>query len=452
MSTTFAFPPPPPPTRRPHTANRSSRRHMKKRRLSIQAIFNNAIAFEPPPVNANVKDKETNSKKFKTLPRSFVAPTFDADTFLLDDDPFADLTHGPPQPPPPLPPLESSVDAPTQGPTSPLAEHAVPLPAPVLARAVSHAYTTPANTTPAHHKPAFKPRPSLPSLHTLAQMSVVVPHKVRRGRVGAGLPFEPWDLDTDAFTASPASASSAEPMPPMPALNTSDTTSTPIPVQKHDPVELSTTPTPESQLATTPTVTSPLSPSPPASASVPIPIPTKHDSISNPPNATAAATAPDLSTTPTPAGQSQLSTTPTPANINGDAQPQVCLLVTHRFEFNLIYDLFLDTRRPRRRARRPPRRRLPSIRLRLLRPCRRTRHPRARACCRRLRPTFRTTTPPPPRTSTPLQTRRRRKTTTTPTTRMRTRTSPRGLRVSSLTRRLTLTTLRMPMLKRRRRR
>ncbi|KAF8132171.1 hypothetical protein K438DRAFT_1998587 [Mycena galopus ATCC 62051] len=149
MSTTFAFPPPPPPTRRPHTANRSSRRHMKTRRLSIQAIFNHAIALEPP-VNMNVKDKESNNKKLKTLPRSFVAPTFDSDTFLLDDDPFADLTHGPPQPP-----LDSNVDSPPQGPTSPLAEHAVPLPAPVTTRAVSHAHTT-----PAHHKPAFKPRPS----------------------------------------------------------------------------------------------------------------------------------------------------------------------------------------------------------------------------------------------------------------------------------------------------
>jgi hypothetical protein len=162
---------------------------MKKRRLSIQAIF--AREVDPP------KDG-----KFKTLPRSFAAhasPYYDvppvaiatpdsADSFLLDDDPFADLSGGPraplhaetpvPVPPPPLP-------ADPHPPTSPLSEaphaslahggppHPHPHPPPPATRTVSHTHTT-----PAYQKPAFKPRPSLPSLHTLAKMSVVVPHKV----------------------------------------------------------------------------------------------------------------------------------------------------------------------------------------------------------------------------------------------------------------------------------
>ncbi|KAF7348411.1 PH domain-containing protein [Mycena sanguinolenta] len=237
-----------PCTRRPHRVRR-----MRKRRLSIQAIFNRDV--EPP------KDG-----KFKTLPRSFVAtavkdrdtPAADsADSFLLDDDPFADLTHGPRSsndaasvPPIPAEPVR---DTP---PTSPLAEHA-PLP-PIPTRSHTHSNI---HTTPAYQKPAFKPRPSLPSLHTLAQMSVVVPHKVRRGRVGAGLPFEPWDLDTEGFTASPASASSSDvpliptlpvPIPPKPQTESTD----------HD---LSTTPTPASQLSTTPTaanISAPTSPKP----------------------------------------------------------------------------------------------------------------------------------------------------------------------------------------------
>ncbi|KAI5121083.1 hypothetical protein M0805_008596 [Coniferiporia weirii] len=58
---------------------------------------------------------------------------------------------------------------------------------------------------PAHTRPAFASRPSLPSLSTLARMSAGfgnlggfagfgVKVKKRKGKVGAGLPVEPWDL------------------------------------------------------------------------------------------------------------------------------------------------------------------------------------------------------------------------------------------------------------------
>lgn len=40
---------------------------------------------------------------------------------------------------------------------------------------------------------AFTPRPSLPSLSTLSQMDMRVPVRVKKGKVGASLPPEPWE-------------------------------------------------------------------------------------------------------------------------------------------------------------------------------------------------------------------------------------------------------------------
>ncbi|KAK7469063.1 hypothetical protein VKT23_003556 [Stygiomarasmius scandens] len=68
-----------------------------------------------------------------------------------------------------------------------------------------HVPRTPSlRTTPAHAKPAFKPRPSLPSIKTLSTMDVhlVLPKKPRKGHVGAQLPFEPWDLPTSPLSSS----------------------------------------------------------------------------------------------------------------------------------------------------------------------------------------------------------------------------------------------------------
>lgn len=62
---------------------------------------------------------------------------------------------------------------------------------------------------PAHTRPAFTPRPSLPSLRTLAQMNVAVPRKVRKGTVGARLPHEPWDLDLSADSCLPTRSGSS---------------------------------------------------------------------------------------------------------------------------------------------------------------------------------------------------------------------------------------------------
>lgn len=57
----------------------------------------------------------------------------------------------------------------------------------------------------AYQKPAFpRARPSLPSLHVLAQMDLPVPNKVRKGRVGATLPAEPWDMEDVPLTPTPS--------------------------------------------------------------------------------------------------------------------------------------------------------------------------------------------------------------------------------------------------------
>ncbi|KAI0754707.1 hypothetical protein C8Q80DRAFT_382480 [Daedaleopsis nitida] len=64
----------------------------------------------------------------------------------------------------------------------------------------------PPQVRPAYTRPAFAPRPSLPSLNTLATASVLVPQvKVRRGLPGAQLPLEPWeDQDSAALSAPPS--------------------------------------------------------------------------------------------------------------------------------------------------------------------------------------------------------------------------------------------------------
>ncbi|KAH9948878.1 hypothetical protein B0H21DRAFT_206529 [Amylocystis lapponica] len=142
---------------------------------------------------------------------------------LLDDDPFANLSpapsvqrsrppsldlrniHAERAQPPPRSPLSQGMSndaslarqldasgsggpsycAPAASPPTPT----IPVVKPALTRPKS---SGPGQTRPAYTRPAFTQRPSLPSLNTLAQSHVIVP-KVRRGRVGAQLPLEPWD-------------------------------------------------------------------------------------------------------------------------------------------------------------------------------------------------------------------------------------------------------------------
>jgi len=89
---------------------------------------------------------------------------------LLDEDPFANLHSSPPTIPfsehPSTYSRSSTVLLPSQ---AHLQHHTLKRP-----KSSGHGQVRPANT-----KPAFSPRPSLPSLHTLAQMNIGIPRKVR---------------------------------------------------------------------------------------------------------------------------------------------------------------------------------------------------------------------------------------------------------------------------------
>ncbi|KAL5482465.1 hypothetical protein ACEPAI_9059 [Sanghuangporus weigelae] len=79
--------------------------------------------------------------------------------------------------------------------------HSLPSPQSASPSRPSTSNAAPARVRPAHTRPAFVARPSLPSLSTLSRMGTAAGEfasslrgRKRRGRVGAGLPAEPWDL------------------------------------------------------------------------------------------------------------------------------------------------------------------------------------------------------------------------------------------------------------------
>ncbi|KIK47509.1 hypothetical protein CY34DRAFT_799228 [Suillus luteus UH-Slu-Lm8-n1] len=126
-----------------------------------------------------------------------------ASSTLLDEDPFANLRSSPSvipssecpssysNPSVPLhPPRSSAVLLPSQ---AYLQHHN-----PKRPKSSGHG-----QVRPAHTRPAFSPRPSLPSLYTLAQMNIGIPRKPRKGTPGARLPHEPWDMDPPASSAEP---------------------------------------------------------------------------------------------------------------------------------------------------------------------------------------------------------------------------------------------------------
>lgn len=130
---------------------------------------------------------------------------------LLDTDPFANLSTPPPRSPtnqekplPQLPSLRSALSASSipRSPLSPAEFRARPHTATGIkytsattpSSPVSgpfHLPTSPAR--PAYTRPVFKYTPSLPSLRSLSQGHYVPTRKIRKGRVGATLPIEPWN-------------------------------------------------------------------------------------------------------------------------------------------------------------------------------------------------------------------------------------------------------------------
>ncbi|OAX42148.1 hypothetical protein K503DRAFT_402062 [Rhizopogon vinicolor AM-OR11-026] len=121
---------------------------------------------------------------------------------LLDEDPFANLHSSPPTIPfsehPSTYSRSSTVLLPSQ---AHLQHYTLKRP-----KSSGHGQVRPANT-----KPAFSPRPSLPSLHTLAQMNIGIPRKARKGTPGARLPHEPWNMNSSTHLGS-ALNSSMEPL------------------------------------------------------------------------------------------------------------------------------------------------------------------------------------------------------------------------------------------------
>ncbi|CAL1712463.1 unnamed protein product [Somion occarium] len=215
----------------------------------------------PPAIPIASDDKSTRNTS-SSIP--LVTPRNSPPPDLLDDDPFANLSPGPSvitflasdatphgrSRSASLPRLRTSLDAGREvhpvaspSPRSPLAQSALLYADGTrsLSRATGTLFTgaenslpsTPPSTPrlgvrqsggsalwsaaqdrvkPAYTRPAFRPRPSLPSLRTLAQAQVVVAPKVRRGRVGAKLPVEPWESQSSDISTSEQSESEAADM------------------------------------------------------------------------------------------------------------------------------------------------------------------------------------------------------------------------------------------------
>ncbi|KAF9026153.1 hypothetical protein BDZ89DRAFT_46313 [Hymenopellis radicata] len=178
---------------------------MVKKRSSLQFIFAPSFLRPSSPSTTTTSRMRSSSSSsgsdfpyasgvldishFATLPRRNSPPPD-----LIDDDPFANLSSPRPSTitaPAPQSPSRPSYHTP-RSPLSPDKDAIVPS-SPTLAPSALTISSGRVHALPAHRKPAFKPRPSLPSLHTLAQMNLFLPRKVRKGTVGAGLPFEPWD-------------------------------------------------------------------------------------------------------------------------------------------------------------------------------------------------------------------------------------------------------------------
>jgi hypothetical protein len=179
--------PPPPPTAPPSRDDASS--------LRSQASATELLEFysSGASINSTTPRSRRSSRSARTSPPP---------SFLLDDDPFASISTsssplalapsgghinttgnhslllevGPPTAIPRSPLVSESLaeeqSSATPSPVSPTT--ALLPPPPVLTRKPSSG----GNVRSAYQKPAFTPRPSLPSLRTLAQMNVIIPKKV----------------------------------------------------------------------------------------------------------------------------------------------------------------------------------------------------------------------------------------------------------------------------------
>ncbi|PBK97501.1 hypothetical protein ARMGADRAFT_1009501, partial [Armillaria gallica] len=141
---------------------------MAKKRRSLQSFF---VPYSQPASPSSLAASSHDISHYATLPRRNTnSPPSD----LLDDDPFANLSS-------PLRQAQFFVaqpKSPEANPRSPLApkcsEPSFTV-QPSITRASSSGII---HARPAHQKPAFTPRPSLPSLHTLSKINFVISKKV----------------------------------------------------------------------------------------------------------------------------------------------------------------------------------------------------------------------------------------------------------------------------------
>ncbi|PFH51255.1 hypothetical protein AMATHDRAFT_85274 [Amanita thiersii Skay4041] len=154
--------------------------------------------------------------------------------FLLDDDPFANLTctriistpptsipftaatsflDAPPPPPHTLNTPRSPLSPPDSATSMTFGVTSTPPQQPTKSMSLPYRPRSSGKlrVRPAHERPAFAPRPSLPSLDTLARMMISPPRKVRRGHVGAQLPFEPWENGEEGMMMMVGYMSKSEP-------------------------------------------------------------------------------------------------------------------------------------------------------------------------------------------------------------------------------------------------
>lgn len=188
---------------------------MPKRRTSLQAIlippflsYPLSNASEPSRSSTRVRSPSISSHSSPCIPTSSMqAPeatsleslrTSPPPDFLLDDDPFANHTGAHP-----LPLHRSNTTSPTHSRRTSVKQPRSPLAAEkCLVASPSHSFSSSMSTRcnqspsspprvsppplpvsgrqlrPAYTRPAFAPRPSLPTLHSLAQSDFVYPIKV----------------------------------------------------------------------------------------------------------------------------------------------------------------------------------------------------------------------------------------------------------------------------------
>ncbi|KAI3616065.1 zinc metalloprotease [Moniliophthora roreri] len=128
----------------------------------------------------------------------------DGESLLLDDDPFADLSS------PPASPRSPSIPLPPHPTQSTIPKRHSPL-SPIASKfSESHVQLLP---TP--KQKSLGTKASLPTLKTLAELSVVIPKKTRKGKVGANLPLDPWETEAKSLSNDSGTIVIAPARPPL---------------------------------------------------------------------------------------------------------------------------------------------------------------------------------------------------------------------------------------------